>query len=51
MKLGYVIVDYKSLPEKPRWDKKDVTVVEQYPLAPTSIAQKWRPTIRLYWDT
>ena len=30
-----LIVDFRSLPEKPRQDEQDFTVVEQYPLAPT----------------
>ena len=40
-KLSFLIVDFRSLPEKPRRHKQDFTVVEQYPLAPTSIAKRW----------
>ena len=35
-KLSCSIVDFWSLPEKPRRDKQDFTAVEQYPRVPTS---------------
>ena len=41
-KLSCLIVDFRSLPEKPRRDKQDFIVAEQYPLAPTSIAKRWQ---------
>ena len=40
-KLNFLIVDFRSLPEKPRWNKQDFPVVEHYTLAPTSIAKRW----------
>ena len=40
-KLSCLISDLRSLPEKPRRDnKQNFAVVEQYPLAPTSIAKR-----------
>ena len=39
--ISCLTVDFGSLPEKLRQDKPDFTVVEQYPLPPTSIAKRW----------
>ena len=39
--ISCLTVDFRSLPEKLRQDKPDLTVVEQYPLPPTSIAKRW----------
>ena len=36
-----LIVDFRSLREKPRQDKQDFIVVEQCPVASTSIGKKW----------
>ena len=41
-KLSCLTVDFRSLPEKPRRDKQDFTVVEQYPLAPSSMVKRWK---------
>ena len=47
-KLSCLTVDFRSLPEKPRWDKQDFTVVEQYPFVPTSIAKRWTDQLLKY---
>ena len=39
-KLSFLIVEFRSLPEKARGNKQDFTAVEQYTLAPTSIAKR-----------
>ena len=36
-----LIVDFRSLRKKPRQDKQDFIVVEQYPVAPTSTKKRW----------
>ena len=39
-KLSFLIVAFRSVPEKPRRDKQDFAILEQYPLVPTSIAER-----------
>ena len=39
-KVSCVIVDFRSLPKKPRHNKQDFTVVREDPFAPTLIAKR-----------